>query len=80
MIYDESAWLDEMEAQAAAWANKKKAVDIAEAVEDAVDPLLALLFAVVHGHIGQNADGDEMIKLSTSDYRRIQAACVSGCG
>lgn len=48
--------------------------DIQEAVEEAVEPLLALLFAVVHGHIGQNGEGQEMIRLSASDFKRIRAA------
>lgn len=49
-------------------------VDKMEAVEEAVDPLLSLLFAVVHGRIGQNADGEEMIRLHPADYKRIKEA------
>lgn len=52
----------------------KTPMDIQEAVEEAVDPLLALLFAVVHGHLGQNADGYEVIKLHPADFKRIKEA------
>lgn len=44
------------------------------AYEEEIDRLLSLLFAVVHGHIGENADGDQMIRLSTTDFKRIKAA------
>ena len=63
-----------MEDESAYFASLETSRTIQLAVEEAVDPLLALLFAVIHGHIGQNADGEEMIRLSASDFKRIKAA------
>lgn len=67
-IEDEAAYFHSLETSRAI----QLAVD--EATEEVVEPLIALLFAVVHGHIGQNADGQEMIRLHPADYKRIKEA------